>query len=141
MCVDLLKDKTALVTGSSRGIGADSAKLFARQCAKVVVHGRDGAALSAVRGEIEHAGGRAMHLVADMTKCSDIEGMRCQIEQELGPIDILVANAGGSFTKPGPLEHTSEDEWRASLDCNLPTAIPTHKTFLARMKARSSGNI
>src|SRR5258705_1183952 len=112
MCVDLLKDKTALVTGSSGGIGAAIAKLFARQCAKVVVHGRDGAALSAVRGEIEHAGGRAMHLVADMTKFSDIEAMRCQIEQELGPIDILVANAGGSFTKPGPLEETSEEGWR-----------------------------
>src|SRR3979411_2294194 len=141
MCVDLLKDKTALVTGSSRGIGAAIAKLFARQCAKVVVHGRDGAALSAVRGEIEHAGGRAMHLVADMTKFSDIEGMRGQIEQELGPIDILVANAGGSFTKPGPLEHTSEDEWRASLDGNLTATFLTIKTFLPSMKERRAGNI
>ena len=131
MCVDLLKDKTALVTGSSRGIGAAIARLFARQCAKVVVHGRDGAALSAVRGEIEHAGGRAMHLVADMTKFSDIEAMRCQIEQELGPIDILVANAGGGFTKPGPLELTSEDEWRASLDGNLTATFLTIKTFRA----------
>ena len=105
--MDLLKDKIALVTGSSRGIGAAIAKLFARQCSKVVVHGRDAAALSAVRREIEHAGGRAMHVVADTTKFSDIEAMRWQIEQELGPIDILVANVGGSFTKPGPLEHTS----------------------------------
>src|ERR1700732_3855128 len=141
MCVDLLKDKTALVTGSSRGIGAAIAKLFARQCAKVVVHGWDGAALSAVRGEIEHAGGRAMHLVADMTKFSDIEGMRCQIEQELGPIDILVANAGGSVTKPGPLEHTSEDEWRASLDGNLTATFLTIKSILPGMKERRAGNI
>jgi 3-oxoacyl-[acyl-carrier protein] reductase len=141
MCVDLLKDKTALVTGSSRGIGAAIARLFARQCAKVVVHGRDGAALSAVRGEIEHAGGRAMHLVADMTKFSDIEAMRCQIEQELGPIDILVANAGGGFTKPGPLELTSEDEWRASLDGNLTATFLTIKTFLPGMKERRAGNI
>jgi 3-oxoacyl-[acyl-carrier protein] reductase len=100
--MDLLKDKIALVTGSSRGIGAAIAKLFARQCAKVAVHGRDAAALSVVRGEIEQAGGRATHVMADTTKFSDIEAMRCQIEEELGPIDILVANAGGSFTlNPG----------------------------------------
>jgi 3-oxoacyl-[acyl-carrier protein] reductase len=82
-----------------------------------------------------------MHLVADMTKFSDIEAMRCQIEQELGPIDILVANAGGGFTKPGPLELTSEDEWRASLDGNLTATFLTIKTFLPGMKERIAGNI
>jgi 3-oxoacyl-[acyl-carrier protein] reductase len=139
--MDLLKDKIALVTGSSRGIGAAIAKLFARQCAKVVVHGRDAAALSVVRGEIEQAGGRATHVMADTTKFSDIEAMRRQIEEELGPIDILVANAGGSFTKPGPLEHTTEDEWRASLDGNLTATFLTIKTFLPGMKERRAGNI
>jgi 3-oxoacyl-[acyl-carrier protein] reductase len=139
--MDLLKDKIALVTGSSRGIGAAIAKLFARQCAKVAVHGRDAAALSVVRGEIEQAGGRATHVMADTTKFSDIEAMRCQIEEELGPIDILVANAGGSFTKPGPLEHTTEDEWRASLDGNLTATFLTIKTFLPGMKERRAGNI
>jgi 3-oxoacyl-[acyl-carrier protein] reductase len=139
--MDLLKDKIALVTGSSRGIGAAIAKLFARQCAKVVVHGRDAAALSLVRGEIEQAGGRATHVMADTTKFSDIEAMRRQIEEELGPIDILVANAGGSFTKPGPLEHTTEDEWRASLDGNLTATFLTIKTFLPGMKERRAGNI
>jgi len=66
--------------------------------------------------------------------------MRCQIERELGPIDILVANAGGSFTKPGPLELTSEDEWRASLDGNLTATFLTIKTFLPSMKERRAGN-
>src|SRR5215469_16869759 len=92
--VRLLEDKVALVTGSSRGIGAGIARLFAEHGAKVVVHGRDLAALAAVRAEIERNGGRAIQVEADATKLDDIEAMRRQIEEQLGPIDILVTNAG-----------------------------------------------
>jgi 3-oxoacyl-[acyl-carrier protein] reductase len=95
-----LNDKIALVTGSSRGIGAAIARLFAQQGAKVALHGRDAAALSAVQADIERAGGAVMHVVADITKFTEIETMRRKIEQKFGPIDILVANAGGSFTMP-----------------------------------------
>src|SRR5213593_880233 len=96
-----LQGKVALVTGSSRGIGAAIARLFAQQGAKVPVHGRDTAALTAVRAGIERAGGTAMPVVADITRFTEIEAMRHEIERELGPIEILVANAGGSFTMPG----------------------------------------
>ena len=138
---ELLKDNIALVTGSSRGIGAAIAKLFARQGAKVAVHGRDTTALSAVRAEIEQAGGRAMQVIADVSKFSELETMRRRIEQELGPIDVLVANAGGTFTRPGPLEETSEEGWRASLDGNLTATFLTIKSFLPGMKERRAGNI
>jgi 3-oxoacyl-[acyl-carrier protein] reductase len=138
---DLLKGSIALVTGSSRGIGAAIARLFARHGAKVVVHGRDTTALSAVRAEIEDAGGRAMDVTADVSNFPDIEAMRRRIEQELGPIDILVANAGGSFAKPGPLEEISEDGWQASLDGNLTATFLTIKSFLPGMKERRAGNI
>ena len=67
--------------------------------------------------------------------------MRRQIEQELGPIDILVANAGGSFTMPGPIEQTSEDGWRASVDGNLTATFLTIKSILPGMKERKAGNI
>src|SRR5882724_6773501 len=117
--MNLVKNKIALVTGSSRGIGAAIARLFAQQGAKVVLHGRDTAALAKVQGEIERARGHAMHVVADVTKFREIETMRGRIEQALGPIDLLVANAGGSFTMPGPLEETSEEGWHASVDGNL----------------------
>ncbi len=62
-----LSSKVALVTGSSRGIGAAIAIRFAQEGAKVVVHGRDVAALAAVRAEIEAAGGQAMQMAADVT--------------------------------------------------------------------------
>jgi 3-oxoacyl-[acyl-carrier protein] reductase len=78
------------------------------------------AALAAMRGETERAGGRAIHVAADTTKFSEkIEAMRQQIEHELRPVDILVANAGGNYTMPVRLEETSEEGWRASIDGNL----------------------
>src|SRR5262245_45749144 len=113
-----LTDKVALVTGSSRGIGASIASLFAQRCARVAIHGRDTAAMSTVQARIVRAGGQAMSVAADVTKFAEIEAMRRRIEGEFGPIDILVTNAGGSFTPPGALEETPEDGWRASVDGN-----------------------
>jgi 3-oxoacyl-[acyl-carrier protein] reductase len=135
-----LKDKTALITGSSRGIGAAIAKLFAREGAKVVLHGRDTQALSTVLAEVTHAGGKASYVTGDVTKFDEIEAMRHRIEREFGLLDILVANAGGSFTTPGPIEGTSEDEWRAPIDRNLTATFLTIKSFLPGMKERT-GNI
>jgi 3-oxoacyl-[acyl-carrier protein] reductase len=136
-----LDDKVALVTGSSRGIGAAVAKLFAQHGAKVAVHGRDNTALAAVAAEIARAGGKAIQVVAELTKFSDIEAMRLRIEQALGPIDILVANAGGSFTLPGPVEQITEEGWRAPLDGNLTATFLSIKSILPGMKERKTGSI
>jgi 3-oxoacyl-[acyl-carrier protein] reductase len=139
--MQVLANKVALVTGSSRGIGAAIAKLFAQQGAKVVVHGREAAALSAVQAEIERTGGRAIPLAADVTKFTDVEAMRYRIEEELGPIDVLVTNAGGSFSKPGPIEETTEEGWRTSVEGNLTATFLSIKSVLPRMKERRAGNI
>jgi 3-oxoacyl-[acyl-carrier protein] reductase len=139
--MSVLRDKVALITGSSRGIGAAIARLFAEHDAKVPVHGRDPEALSAVHADIKCRGGTAIQVVADVTKFDEIEAIRHQIEKELGPIDILVANAGGSFTKPGFLEEISEQGWRASVDGNLTGTFLTIKSVLPRMKERNTGNI
>ena len=136
-----LTDKVALVTGSSRGIGAAIATMFAREGARVAVHGRDPEALADVTGTIVAAGGRAIQVTADVTRFDEIEAMRRQIEAELGPVDILVANAGGSFTPPGPIEEISEEGWRASVDGNLTATFLTIKSFLPGMKQRRAGNI
>jgi 3-oxoacyl-[acyl-carrier protein] reductase len=136
-----LEGKVALVTGSSRGIGAAIAVHFAGDGAAVAVHGRDGAAVSAVTDRIRQAGGRAMPVTADVTSYAEIEEMRRQIERELGPVDVLVANAGGNQVRPGPVEAISDADWRATVDGNLTATFLTIKSFLPGMKDRKAGSI
>jgi 3-oxoacyl-[acyl-carrier protein] reductase len=136
-----IKDRVVLVTGSSHGIGAAIATQFAAQGAKVVVHGRDAAAMAAVTGRIEEAGGQAIAVAADVTNFADVEAMRRTIEDEFGPVDVLVANAGGNPIPPGPVEEISEEGWRAAVDSNLTATFLTIKSFLPGMKERKSGNI
>jgi len=131
----------ALVTGSSRGIGAQIARLFASEGAEVVLHGRDQDALDRVRDSITAANGRAFTISADVTRYDDIEAMRTTVEDEFGPVGILVANAGGSPTRPAPLEDISLADWQASIDGNLTGTFLTLKSFLPGMKKRGSGAV
>src|SRR4030095_11152512 len=121
----MLTNRVALVTGSSRGIGAAIAKLFAAHGAQVALHGRDAEALAAVESTI---GGRAVSVRADVTSFAQIEAMRREIEERLGPVDLLVANAGGSFSPPGPIEEIDERAWRASVEGNLTATFLTIKS-------------
>jgi 3-oxoacyl-[acyl-carrier protein] reductase len=140
--MNTLQDKVALVTGSSRGIGAGIARLFAAEGAKVAVHGRDQKMVDAVRAEIEGARGRAIGVTGDVTSFSDLEAMRKTIEKELGPVDVLVTNAGGSQTKPGlAIEEHSEEDWRRAIDANLTSTFLSVKCFLPGMKQRRRGVI
>ena len=136
-----LNGKVALITGSSRGIGAGIARLFARHGAAVAVHGRDQAALAAVQRAIADDGGRAIGIAAELTVFDQVEAMRRQIEDALGPVDMLVTNAGGNPTPPGPFEQITEEGWRAAIDQNLLATFLTIKAFLPGMKTRRTGNI
>jgi 3-oxoacyl-[acyl-carrier protein] reductase len=137
----ILEGRVALVTGSSRGIGQAIAAEFARQGAAVAVHGRDKDAVAAVAATIRDDGGKAVAVTGDVTSFGQIEAMRRQVEDSLGPVDILVANAGASLTPPAPLESISEMAWRATVDANLLATFLTLKSFLPGMKQRGRGAV
>jgi len=134
-----LNGRVVLVTGSSRGIGAHIAKLFAQHGAAVVVHGRDHDAVSAVQAQIAQADGRSLAVTADLTLSDQIGEMRESIERQLGPVDTLIANAGGNPVRPGLLEEITEAGWRESVDANLTATFLTVKEFLPGMKERGRG--
>jgi 3-oxoacyl-[acyl-carrier protein] reductase len=138
---DTLRGKVALVTGSSRGIGAAIARLFARHGAKVALHGRDSQALAAVQHDIESevGPGNTIPTFGDTTRIEDIERVRRATEDALGPVDILVANAGSNTVRPGPVEEMSDSDWRSVVDANLNATFLTLKSFLPGMKARKRG--
>lgn len=136
-----LKDKVAVVTGGSRGIGAATCRLLAAQGVKVAVSGRDEAAISAVVKTIEQTGGQALGIAADVTDFSATERLRQRTEAELGPADILVPFAGGGVARPGPTESVSEEAWHSAVDGNLTATFLTVKSFLPGMIERKGGAV
>ena len=137
----LLAGRVALVTGATGSIGAAIAELFAAEGAHVVVHGRNAERARATRERIEAAGGTATVALADLTVLAEVEALRDQVEREPGPVDVLVANAGGNPVPPRPVEELTEQDWRASVDVNLTATFFCLKVFLPGMKARGRGTI
>ncbi|WP_211320897.1 SDR family NAD(P)-dependent oxidoreductase [Arthrobacter livingstonensis] len=137
----VLAGRVVLVTGSSRGIRSAIAMEFAAEGAAVAVHGRDEAATAAVRDRIVAAGGRAMMVLGEVTSPVDVDRINTEIEAGLGPLDILVANAGGNPVRPGPLEFMGLDQWRAAVDAILTATFVTIAAILPGMKERGRGSI
>jgi 3-oxoacyl-[acyl-carrier protein] reductase len=139
--METIQNRVVWVTGSTRGIGAAVARAFAAQGAKVAVHGRDADAAAEVCAQCMHAGGQAIPVLGELTEWAQVQALHERVEHQLGPIDILVANAGGSFSPPGPLEETTETGWHASIEGNLTATFLTLKSVLPGMKRRRAGNI
>lgn len=112
-----LKEKTAIVTGAGRGIGAGIARAFAHEGARVIVCDRDAAPASAVAEEIGAAGGNALALVMDVTDRDQIEQALAQSVDAFGGVDILVNNAGVSV--PAMIEKMTPEQWEAATAVNL----------------------
>jgi 3-oxoacyl-[acyl-carrier protein] reductase len=136
-----LEDRHALVTGSSRGIGRVIARHLAQHGARVTVHGRDAKALEAVRSEIDDAGGTCQAVAADLTDRDRIAGLVREAEAGLGGIDVLVANAGGSPSRPQPVEEMSDEDFVAAVELNLVATYRLVSAVLPGMKERGRGSI
>jgi 3-oxoacyl-[acyl-carrier protein] reductase len=136
-----LKNRVALVTGSSRGIGAAIATTFAQAGARVVLHGRDEAALAKVTASITDLGGTASSVTGDITDSGALARIRTQILDRYGHLDVLVTSAGSTTSRPAPIEDITEESWRADIDRNLTGTFLPVKCFLPDMKQRRTGNI
>jgi 3-oxoacyl-[acyl-carrier protein] reductase len=128
-----LRDKVAVITGASRGIGKGIARVFANECAKVLVVARDEQAGGAVAKEITQAGGRAAFCRADVSKWPDAELMAKTAVEKFGRLDILVSNAG--IFPSARIEDMSEADWDNVQSVNLKGTFFAVKACVARMKA------
>lgn len=133
----MLKGKTALVTGSTSGIGLGMAMAMARQGANIVLNGFGD--IEAARAQVAALGVRVGYHGADMSKPDQIEAMMAYAASEFGGVDVLVNNAG--------IQHVAEidqfpvERWDAIISINLSSAFHTMRLALPTMKARGWGRI
>ncbi|APO70118.1 3-oxoacyl-(acyl-carrier-protein) reductase protein (plasmid) [Rhizobium gallicum] len=128
-----LDGKVAVITGGSAGMGLATAELFAHEGAKVVITGRDQAALDTAAQEI---GSGADAVRSDISKIADIELLRAHIEREHGRVDIIFANAGGA--QPGMFEYMSEEDFDFTVNTNFKGTYFTVQKLLPLMTSGGS---
>jgi 3-oxoacyl-[acyl-carrier protein] reductase len=134
-----LEGKVALVTGASRGIGLAIARSLAGMGAKLGLCARESERLEGVAREFEHEGIAVLAVPADVTRPADIAALVQAIERTLGPIEILVNNAGIGYF--GPVQEASEVNWDAVLDTNLKAVFLLSKAVAPGMIQRRAGYI
>lgn len=136
-----LKGKTALITGSTSGIGLAYAKALATEGANVVINGfGDAAAIETERKGLEElSGAKAMYSGHDLTKASEIEAMMAEAAGAFGGVDILINNAGMQFVSP--VEDFPPEKWDLIIALNLTSAFHTSRLAVPYMKDKKWGRI
>lgn len=136
-----LKGKSAIITGSTSGIGLAYAKALAAEGANVMINGfGDAAAIEKERAALaETSGGQALYDPADMTKPDQIAAMVARAEAEFGAVDIAISNAG--IQHVAPIDEFPIEKWDAILAINLSSTFHLMRAAVPGMKARKWGRI
>jgi gluconate 5-dehydrogenase len=134
-----LSGRTALVTGSSRGIGLTLARGLGRAGARVVLNGRDADRLAAAAGALRAEGLTVAVVPFDVTDEAAVDAAVARIEGEVAAIDILVNNAGMQLRRP--LQDFAASDWHRLLETNVTSAFLVGRAVGRRMLARSAGKI
>ena len=134
-----LEGKTVIVTGGGGGIGSATCLRFARAGAAVGVLDLNPAAAERVAGQIREAGARALAIRCDITDRASVDAAVAAVEQGLGPVDVLVNNAGWDVFKP--FVKTEPAQWERLIAINLTGALHMHHAVLPGMVERRRGRI
>lgn len=134
-----LNEQTVVVTGASSGIGLATARMAAERGARVVLTARDGPVLARVRDEIEAAGGRATHVVADVGRRADVDAIAAAAVAAFGGFDTWVNVAG--LTIYGPLRDVSDEDGERLLRTNLWGTIYGSLVAVEHLKAKGGALI
>jgi len=136
-----LKDKVALITGAGSGIGRQSALLFAREGAAVLVVDVNDAGGKETVALVKQAGGRAGYCHADISKARDAEQMVATAEREFGKLNVLFNNAGIMHAKDDDAVSTSEEVWDLTLDINAKGVFLGCKYGIPALKRAGGGSV
>ena len=139
--MDRLKNKVAIVTGSTSGIGVGIARLFVAEGAKVVVCGRRAEKGQAVVEDITKNGGEAMFHFLDMTKPETVEALFADTEKTYGKIDILINNAAGVGLPDGRVEELSLEAWDSIFASDVRGTFYCTKLILPYLRKNGGGAI
>ncbi|HSS51556.1 MAG TPA: glucose 1-dehydrogenase [Thermoanaerobaculia bacterium] len=136
-----LENKVALITGAGSGIGRETALLFAREGARVVVVDVNDAAGEAVVDEVKAAGGEAVYVHADVSKAADAEAMIRAAEANFGKLDVLFNNAGISHPQDDDAVTTEEEVWDLTMNINLKGVFLGCKYGIPALRRAGGGSI
>ena len=131
------QDKTVIVTGGGGGIGGATCRRFAREGARVAVFDLNDEAAVRVAARIREEGGRAEAVRCDITDRASVDAAVARTVASLGPIDVLVNNAGWDVFKP--FTKTAPADWDRLIAINLTGALHMHHAVLPGMAARKAG--
>jgi 3-hydroxybutyrate dehydrogenase len=136
-----LSGKTALITGSTSGIGLAYAKILAGEGANIVINGfGDKDAIEKERLALEAtSGAKALYSGHDLTKAEEIEAMMAQAADDFGGVDILINNAGTQYV--APVDEFPVDKWNLIIALNLTSAFHTSRLAIPFMKSKKWGRI
>ncbi len=136
-----LKDKVALITGGSSGIGKETSLLLAKEGAKIVVVDINDMNGQAVVAQIKQTGGEAIYVHADVSKAKDAENMVAQAEHSFGKLDILLNNAGIMHSNDNDAVKTSEEVFDLTYNINIKGVFLGCKYGIPALQRAGGGSI
>lgn len=135
----MVENKVVIITGASSGIGEATAKLLAKQGARLVLAARREDRLQTLQKEIEELGGKAVYQVTDVTDSAQVEELAKLAQDTFGSVDVLVNNAG--LMPLSKLNKNKQDEWNTMVDVNIKGVLYGIGAVLPYMRKQQRGHI